>query len=180
MHSFSEGDRLKARHGRQAAEAREAVPGEFTGADFPLAVVQIDHTKLDLILVDETGRQPIGRPWITLAIDVYSRMALGYHISLDPPGMTSVALCLVHVILPKDVWLAGHNLDVRWPCWGLPNAVHADNAREFRGNALRRACEQYGIHLEWRPVKKARYGAHIERLMGTLLQEIHTLLRTPV
>lgn len=64
---LSEGDRLKARHGRQAAEVREAVPGEFTGADFPLAVVQIDHTKLDLILVDEAGRQSIGRPWITLS-----------------------------------------------------------------------------------------------------------------
>jgi putative transposase len=171
-------DALTARHGQRAAEALEAVPGEFSGADFPLAVVQIDHTKLDLVLVDEANRQAIGRPWLTLAIDVYSRIVAGYHISLDPPGMTSVALCLIHAILPKEVWLAGHNLDVKWPCWGLPTAVHADNAREFRGNALRRACEQYGIHLEWRPVKKPRYGAHIERLMGTLLQEIHTLAGT--
>lgn len=169
------GDRLTARHGQQAAEALEAVPGQFPGADFPLAVVQIDHTKLDLILVDETNRQAIGRPWLTLTIDVYSRMAAGYHVSLDPPGTASVALCLVHAILPKDVWLARHNLEVKWPCWGLPTAVHADNAHEFRGKALRRACEQYGINLEWRPVHEPRYGAYVERLMGTLLQEIHTL-----
>jgi len=168
-------DRLKARHGRRAAEALDAVPGEFPGADFPLAVIQIDHTELDLVLVDEGSRQAIGRPWITLAIDVYSRMVAGYHVSLDPPGTVSIALCMVHAILPKDVWLARHNLEVKWPCWGVPTAVHADNAHEFRGNPLRRACEQYGIGLEWRPVKKPRYGAHIERLTGTLLQEIHTL-----
>ena len=168
-------DRLQARHGRRAAEALDAVPGEFAGANFPLAVIQIDHTELDVTLVDEGSRQAIGRPWITLAIDLYSRMVAGYHVSLDPPGTVSIALCLVHAILPKDVWLARHNLDVKWPCWGLPTVVHADNAHEFRGNALRRACEQYGIGLEWRPVKKPRYGAHIERLTGTLLQEIHTL-----
>jgi hypothetical protein len=37
-------------------------------------VVQIDHTLLDIILVDDLHRLSIGRPWITLAIDVFSRI----------------------------------------------------------------------------------------------------------
>ena len=44
--------------------------GHFPGADVPLAVVQIDHTLLDIIVLDEEMRLPIGRPWLTLAIDV--------------------------------------------------------------------------------------------------------------
>ncbi|MBO8383477.1 hypothetical protein IDZ91_06990 [Pseudomonas aeruginosa] len=33
----------------------------------PLEQVQIDHTVIDLIVVDERDRQPIGRPYLTLA-----------------------------------------------------------------------------------------------------------------
>jgi len=36
---------------------------------------------------------------------------------------------------------------------GRLGKVHADNAREFRGHMIRRACDEYGIGLEWRPVK---------------------------
>jgi len=38
-----------------------------------LEQLQIDHTGIDLIVVDERERQPIGRPCLTVAIDVYSR-----------------------------------------------------------------------------------------------------------
>jgi putative transposase len=53
--------------------------------------------------------------------------------------------------------------------------LHADNAGEFRGQMLKRACAEYGINLEWRPVAQPNYGAHIERLLGTVLKEIHSL-----
>jgi transposase InsO family protein len=78
---------IEARIG--AKEAREAAAihrGPFQGAEFPLAIVQIDHTPLGIILVDETARMPIGRPWLTLAIDVFSRMVTGYDLTFDPPG----------------------------------------------------------------------------------------------
>jgi putative transposase len=58
---------------------------------------------------------------------------------------------------------------------GVMQRIHADNAREFRGHTLQRACKEYQIDLEWRPVKQPRYGAHIERLLGTFNEEIHAL-----
>jgi putative transposase len=33
-----------------------------------------------------------------------------------------------------------------------------DNAKEFHGEMLRRACEQYGIALEYRPVAQPHLG----------------------
>ena len=57
-------------------------------------------------------------------------------------------------------------------------SVHCDNGREFRGNMLRKACEQYGIALTLRPVKRPWYGGHIERLLGTFAKEIHGLAGT--
>lgn len=159
----------------QAKNKFNPTPGHFPHADYPLAVVQIDHTPLDIILVDDTYRQPIGRPWLTLAIDVYSRMVTGYYLSFDPPSGTSVAMCMAHSILPKDAWLNLLGVDATWDVWGIMDKVHVDNGADFRSGNFLRSCEMYGINLEFRPVKQPQYGGHIERLLGTLLKEIHNL-----
>ena len=164
------------RQGRKTADlSYRPHEGPFPGANWPLAVVQIDHTKLDIILVDDHYRRPIGRPWITLSFDVFSRMVTGFYVSFDPPSALSTGLCLAHSILPKEKWLAKYQTQNEWPVWGLPATVHADNAREIRGHMLQRACEEYGIDLEWRPVGRPNCGAHVERVLGTVAKEIHTL-----
>lgn len=160
---------------KEANRMHSTSPGQFPGANFPLAVVQIDHTQLDIMLVDDVDHLAMGRPWITVVIDVYSRMVLGFEISFDRPNSMSVGLCLARAILPKEEWLAKHNITTQWPCWGFMRKIHADNAGEFRGKMMKRACKEYDMNLEWRPVKKPNYGAHIERLLGTFATEIHTL-----
>ena len=148
---------------------------EFPGANVPLSIIQIDHTPLDIIVVDEYDRLPIGRPWVTMAIDVYSRVVIGFYISMDSPSAASVGLCLANSILPKEAWLSSLGVETHWPVWGLPSIIHADNAKEFRGKVLRMACEQYDIDLQWRPVATPHYGGHIERLLGTFSKDIHAL-----
>jgi putative transposase len=160
---------------KMAKEKCEPLRGSFPGADFPLAVVQVDHTLVDLILVNEINREPLGRPYLTLAIDVFSRMVVGFYLSFDPPGAVGTGLCMIHSILPKELWLSRMDAQNDWPCWGIPSVIHVDNAKEFRGIMLQRACEKYGIRLEYRPVKTPNWGGHIERLMGTFMKEVHTL-----
>lgn len=176
INSLSAEHVMSSRRGsKHAAEMYSPIKGNFPGADWPLSVVQIDHTPLDIILVDDIHRHPVGRPWITLAIDVFSRMVVGFYVSFDPPGALSTGLCLAHAILPKNSWLAKHDIKGEWPCWGLPAKLHIDNAREFRGNMLQRACMEYGIDIEWRPVARPHFGGHVERLLGTFAKEIHNL-----
>lgn len=174
--ALSDKEKLRRREGAKAARDKYGpIQGTFPGANWPLAVVQIDHTPVDLILVDDVHRRPVGRPWVTLAIDVFSRMVTGFSVSFDPPGALAVGLCLAHAILPKDTWLARHEIATPWPVWGIMDTVHADNAKEFRGSMLHKACEEYRIDLHWRPVTRPHFGGHIERLLGTLNHEIHTL-----
>ncbi len=174
--SLSERDRMRARGYKEEAKNRfRPAAGRFPNADFPLAVVQIDHTPADIILVDDLYRKPIGRPWITLAIDVHSRMVTGYYLSFDAPSENSVAMCVAHSVLPKEDWLTLHGVDAQWPVWGVPKTIHVDNGADFRSNNFQRSCQMYGIHLEFRPVKQPNYGGTIERLLGTLLREIHAL-----
>ena len=174
--NLSEEEVMKKRIGiKEAGYKFNPIKNSFPGAEYPLSVVQIDHTRVDLILVDEYYRKPYKRPWITVAIDVFSRMVVGFYLSFDTPGALGTGLCIAHSVLPKEIWLEKIGVKAEWPCWGFMNTIHVDNAKEFRGNMLKMACTNYNISLEFRPVATPHFGGHIERLLGTFSKEIHNL-----
>lgn len=150
-----------------ARDRYEPIRGSFPGADHPYSVVQIDHTPANVIVVDEVSRLPIGRPYLTLAIDVKTRLVAGLYLSMDPPSSVAVGICLSQAICQKREYLANLGVGGEWPVWGVMGKVHSDNAKEFRSKALSRACEEHGIDLQYRKKKTPHYGGHIERLMGT-------------
>jgi len=163
--------RLGAKHARQHLSPVQ----EGVQMNEPLELMQIDHTLADVIVVDEIDREPIGRPWLTLAIDVATRTVPGFHLSLEAPCATSVALALSMAVLPKERLLATLGVDLTWPCYGLPQRVHLDNAHEFRSKALKHGCQEYGIEICYRPPGQPHFGGHIERLIGTMMGEVHLL-----
>lgn len=158
-----------------AREKLGALPSRFEGASAPHALVQIDHTKGDVVLLDEETRLPIGRPWLTFVEDIYSRMILGFYVSLDPPSALSVGLAIAHAVLPKDSWLAEHGIDLVWPCQGLLGCVYVDSGLDLNGSLMKRGCQEYGIDLQNRPLGQPDFGGHIERLIGTLMRKTHEL-----
>ncbi|HKY21551.1 MAG TPA: transposase family protein [Vicinamibacterales bacterium] len=168
MNRLEPGIRIAILKGRKASLRLEVTPGEFSDSEIPYHTFQIDHTPLNVMVVDTETRKPIGRAWITAIIELYSRVVPGFAVSLDGPSSASVSSAIRHAILPKDNWLRERGIEMKWPIFGKPVVIHADNAKEFRGNILRRVCKSYGMDLNWRPVKKPRFGGYIERLMGTL------------
>lgn len=166
---------MARREGKDKAERRHlATPGTLTAAR-PLDIVQIDHTKADVTVVDPVTRRPLGRPTLTVAIDVNSRMVLGFHLSLEPPSLLSVALCLTHAVMDKSHWLAARGINTDWPAHGIPKAIYVDNGAEFHARAFGLACAEYQIDLRYRPPGTPRYGGHIERLIGTMMGAVHLL-----
>lgn len=149
--------------------------GEFPEVTSPLKVVQIDHTPVDVIIVDEFHRKPIGRPYLTIAIDVFSRCITGFCLSLEPPSAVSVGLCLTHSVFDKDAWLVDRNIVGAWSIWGKPSVIYVDNAKEFHSEALQRGCDINGIRIEYRPLAQPQYGGIVERVIGTMMQLVHQL-----
>ena len=168
---------LQARAGAVAARQRYGqVKPSSLQPDWPLEVVQIDHTPIDVLVVDELERRPVGRrPWLTLAIDVASRLVTGFHVALEPPSSLTVALALTQAVLSKEGWLSDRQLDLSWPAAGLPEALHVDNAAEFKAEALERGTREYGVRLLYRPPGRPHFGGHIERLIGTMMGAVHLL-----
>ncbi len=173
------GERLLSRKkdGAEAANQKfGAKPGQLK-TSYPLEKVQIDHTVVDCILVDDESREPLFRPWLTLVIDVYTRIILGYYIAFHAPSILSVACAITHAVLPKKRYLENIGCgDVNHPFCGVPEVLHMDNASEFRTIKLQRPCALHGIKAEWRPLGKKHWGGHIERLIGTMMNShVHFL-----
>lgn len=138
----------------------------------PLELIQIDHTPADVLVLSDDRQEVLGRPWVTVAIDVATRCVIGMYISMDAPSSVSVSLCIEHAVLPKPENETDPGV---WPMYGKPKQILVDNGKDFRSVALQRGCDQHGIELTWRPVRTPHYGAHIERLIGTLMKIAHLL-----
>ncbi len=167
---------LRERGRRDEARDRfDPIRGRFPNADWPMSVVQVDHTPGNVELVDDEMRLPLGRPWITVALDVCTRKMVGIYVSMERPNASTTGNCIALAMLPKGEYLKRLGIDAVWDGWGEIGVLHMDNAKEFRGKVLTRACVEYGIDLQLRPVKTPHYGGHIERLMGTMAGELRKL-----
>lgn len=168
----------KARLGAHEAHAKQAPSITGLRASAALEAVQIDHALVDLIVVSSETRQPLGRPWITVAIDVHTRCVLGYHLSFRTPDQEAVGLCVEHACFPKNDWIRELGIELTYPMFGKPHTIHWDNAKTFQALAVKVQCERYGIHCQPRLPRKPHFGAYVERFIGTFMGAMHLLRGT--
>ncbi len=144
-------------------------PG-YIHAARPLDVCQIDHTPTDINFVEvvEGAGTFVGRAFITIVTDVATRCILGFCLTLEKPSALSVALCLAQTMCPKEVWLAARGIEHGWPIYGRPRLLVTDSAKEFKGHAFQRGCEDYGIRIRYRDRGRVHQGGVVERLLGKL------------
>lgn len=170
---MDEYEKDKARHGKLYADQKHEQRKQGPQPTRPLERVEIDHTKLDLFIIDSETKLPVGRPTITVIIDKYSRMVVGMHVSFDPPGYLSVMLCLLNAIMPKRyVETDFPSVENKWNTYGIPEQIIVDNAREFYSEDFEDACLQLGILPSYSPIKHPWYKGSIERFFETENQRL--------
>lgn len=170
--------KVRMRDGSNAAKKFDSLIRGFSNdeAQYPLHIVEIDHTQLDMDVIDGESGLVIGRPWITLGIDVYSRMVWCLYVSFEPPSANVVRKAIQHGVFFKGV-KEKYDLFNEWEVFGIPTVILLDNGKDFRSVAVRRMIEEtLKSHVRYRPRKTPEYGATIERLFGTInSQLIHRL-----
>jgi len=162
-----------ARFGRDAAMVKfRSVAGHRVTSE-PLERAEIDHTPLDLFVVDEVNDLPLGRPYITTCIDDFTRCILGLYVGFVPPSYESVAQCLKHAFLPKITQKDDYPQVVHpWISFGVMRTLVCDNGPEFHSEALDDACHRLGINTEYAPRKTGWYKGKVERFLRTLNEEV--------
>jgi len=148
---------IEKRQGAKAAYQQQPWLWELTlstprHGDRPLAIVHIDHTQLDIELrCSATGRN-LGRPWLTMLIDAYSRRILAVYLTFDAPSYRS---CMMGLRLLVQRF------------GRLPQAVVVDGGKEFNSVYFDTLLARYHCIKKTRPGAKPRFGSVIERLFGT-------------
>jgi transposase InsO family protein len=120
--------------------------------DRPFEIGHIDHTELDVELrCSITGRN-LGRPWLSLLTDAFSRRVLAACLSFDPPSYRS---CMM--IIRECVARHAH----------LPQILVVDGGAEFGSVYFETLLARYECIKKTRPPANARFGSVVERLFGT-------------
>ncbi len=159
-------EQVRARQGPRAAYQHEAFYFRLSESvprhgDRPFEIAHIDHTELDVELVCSRTGNNLGRPWLTLMMDAYSRRILALYLTYDPPSYRS---CMM--VLRTCVRQHGR----------LPQNIVVDGGKEFRSIYFQMLLGVYEITRKSRPKAKARFGAVLERMFGVAnTQFIHNL-----
>jgi putative transposase len=150
--------------------------GHLPGAVAPLRVVQVDHTPTQVVLVDEETRQPISDAWLTIVIDCFSRMVLGFVLSFSAPSALRTGLALARSMLPKGDFLKKLGVPGEWPAWGYPQIIHVDNGSDLNGHMMHAAKRQWRFNLRNRPKGQPNFGGHVESAFATYMKQFANTL----
>ena len=123
--------------------------------------VHIDHTKLDIELISGVTGKKLGRPWLTLAVDAFTRKIVAMYLTFDPPSYVSAMMVVRDMVRRHQ---------------RLPEFVVVDNGKDLISSAFAVFLESMGVHLRIRPAGQPRHGTVMERLFGSLTSGyIHNL-----
>lgn len=127
----------------------------------PWQYVHIDHTQLDVELISSRSGKPLGRPWMSFAVDAFSRRIVALYLTFDAPSYHSVMMVVRDMVRRHG---------------RLPEFVVVDNGRDFMSSAFETFLQAMGVHLRFRPAGQPRHGAVLERMFGRVNTEyIHNL-----
>ena len=128
--------------------------------------VEVDHTMLDIWVLDPITGLPLGRPWVTILIDRYSGYILGLHVSFYGPSASTIASALRMSIEPKDLLCqAIPGLQNSWTVYGVAELYVMDNGKEMHSHRFRRIGWELQTDFIYNPVRQPWLKSSIERTM---------------
>lgn len=161
-------EHVQGRVGRKRARYEFADVGEAPKTSRILERVEADHTPLDINVLHDETKTLLGRPTLTILIDHYSSMVMGFQISFEEPSYAAAAMAIGCAILPKKDLLDFYGLEGDWPAHGVMELIVTDNGTEFWSDNLDMAISEVGSVLQYAPVRSPNYKGVAERFFLTL------------
>ncbi|QDU92330.1 Mu transposase C-terminal domain-containing protein [Lignipirellula cremea] len=165
----------RARWGRKIADRRHQPTQRQQLARRILERVEIDHTPLKVVVGNAAG--PIGQPWLTVLVDYYSRLVVGFCLGFEPPSYGVVMEALRHAILPKSYLAETYpRISGAWPCFGLPEKLVCDRGADLISRDLQQAAFQLGIELDFNPPRTPHFKGTVESFFDALNDQLGSSL----
>ncbi|CAB3850567.1 hypothetical protein LMG26684_02055 [Achromobacter mucicolens] len=158
-------ERDKARKGAAYAahKWRHSIGGVYSTR--PLERVEMDHTMLDIYVVDDKRHMPLGRPTLTMIIDSFTNYILAIYISFEGESLGRVARTIRMALTLKDDIVAQVGAKNDWLTPGMWECLVVDNALAFQSPQLQRIANVLGCGLEFAAVRRPWFKPTVERHM---------------
>jgi putative transposase len=152
---LSPAERAYARHGENGRRRYELYLRHDPKARNE--VWEMDHAQLDIEVLPVRGTRLV-KPWLTVIVDGYSRVLMGWALSIRPSTAEVLAALREAIVVDEQ----------RGPWGGVPQLVRFDGGKEFLAEAITRAAGEVGFAATptapYSPHKKGK----VERLHQTI------------
>lgn len=158
-------DQIKRRRQNELVVAREGEKAAYSTSQFywymdratprhgerPFQFGHIDHTELDLQFRGSRKGEKMGKAWLSILIDAYTRVILAWVLLFDAPSYRS-CMGLVRACIERH--------------GRIPKTIIVDKGSEFHSVYFETLLARLESHQKTRPGSKPRFGSVIERFFG--------------
>ncbi|MFH0265457.1 Mu transposase C-terminal domain-containing protein [Vibrio rumoiensis] len=158
-----------ARYGKRYADKKYRSTGQQIPATMPMEYVEIDHTPVPVILIDDELKVPLGRPYLTILYDRYSKCIVGFSINFKEPSYDSVRKAILNAVLEKD-WVKEKYPAITnpWLCHGKIQNLVVDNGAEFWSESLEDALRPLVSNIIYAQAGKPWRKSGVEKIFDQL------------
>lgn len=158
-------DQIKQRRQHDLVVVREGEKAAYSNSEFywrvdgatprhgerPFEIGHIDHTELDLQFRGSRKGEKMGKAWLSVLIDAYTRMILAWVIMFDAPSYRT-CMALIRACIERH--------------GRIPKTIVLDKGPEFQSIYFETLLARLECHKKTRPSSKPRFGSIIERFFG--------------
>ncbi|NOH94994.1 transposase [Vibrio sp. AIC-3] len=158
-----------ARFGKRYADREFRSVGQQVAATKPMEYVEIDHTPVPVILIDDELDIPLGRPYLTMLYDRFSKCIVGLSVNFRDPSFDSVRKALLNTLIDKS-WLKNSYPSIKndWPCHGKIDYLVVDNGAEFWTDSLEDSLRPFVTDIQYSQTAKPWRKSGIEKLFDQM------------
>lgn len=117
--------------------------------DSPFSRVHIDHLSSDTFCRRMNSTQLLGKPWLSIAIDAFTRWVIGLWVSILAPSHASVMMVMRDIVRRHGK---------------LPLLVITDGGADFKSKRVAKFLAAHHSEHALRPASEPRFGNPVERL----------------
>ncbi|TAV21358.1 transposase [Rhizobium ruizarguesonis] len=149
----------------------------------PLEIVEMDEHQVHLMTMLVKNRiwdhlhpdaqvriKALGRPWLSVALDAYSRSVVGMKLLKGAPDADAAVATLAMVAQQKDRISALLGAQTGWPQCGTPEAVHTDAGAGYVSAKFELAVMMFTGRHRIPPSRHPHLRGRVERFFRTINQ----------